>query len=67
MPEIDPDRMADRARYYREMGERAQKLANELPAGDQQNGFQKLANDWRALADEVEQKAGLPPRRVNGQ
>jgi hypothetical protein len=48
------------------LAEQARKRAENLPSGDLRQSYLKLARDWNALAEDVERRAGLPPRTQHG-
>ena len=63
----DIERVEQRLARYLQLSERAREKAELMPTLDLREGYLKLARDWRALAEEIERKAGLPPRsKVKG-
>jgi hypothetical protein len=64
--EISDAAIENRLERYLRFAEQARKRAANLPPGDLQQSYLKLARDWRSLAEDVERRIGLPPRTPNG-
>jgi hypothetical protein len=54
-----------RLQRYVELSEQACQKADAMPTWELQQGYMRLADDWRALAASIERKAGQFPLRSN--
>jgi hypothetical protein len=62
----DFESVEQRMARYLQLSQRAREKAELMPTSDLREGYLKLARDWRALAEDVERKAGLLPKRRTG-